>query len=230
MYVQKQRHNNNNVQQQQQPVQQPPAPAKAPINFAMLALNIKKNQGLQLTKIDPVKEKLEKFEIKEKDDQNKIKDLIEDIKKSKKPADESKKTEGEGKDATKDATTDGSASKDKKEDPVEDKPAGRPRRAGALSLDLLMKVKETVLCGEAQATEENVKNSVNMLMVQREGTTIDAKAPKKNNNYTRKPQYDGNRPSGPSGGLRRERVPAEVLAMQKIAEERMKQIRANKGN
>lgn len=87
-------------------------------------------KGLGLVKLDPVKEKLEKLNIKDDAEINKIKDLVKAIKESK----ESTSSKTDKDDAVK-------AEKDKEGDGK----TVKKRRAGAIDLDIFMSVKDTAL-------------------------------------------------------------------------------------
>ena len=86
--------------------------------------------GVSLAKLDPMKDKLEKLNIKDDEDIKKIKELLKTIKENKyekekaENADESKEKEGSS---------------------ILDI---RPRRKGAINFDIFMSIKDSVLCTE----------------------------------------------------------------------------------
>lgn len=145
-------------------------------------------KGLTIKKVDPLKEKLDKLLGPQSDEAvTKIKELIEELKKSKNPSE--KKTEDVPKKESDEA------------DKAEDDTPNLKRRAGALDIILLMKVKDTALVpstdtsDQSEATSETTKdetkkeekadekkvekkeiemNCVNNEIVMREGRLIDA--------------------------------------------------------
>jgi len=151
-----------------------------------------KAKGLSLKKKDPVREHVEKqlakFDIKEETEIVKVKTLVDKLKESKSGA---TKVEASGdavdlpkitkitaevkKPDSKEAEKEDDTKNEKEtegEPEVEEKK--RPRRKGALDLDLFLKVKEMLLCCDETVLNENSKHSVNMLMVEREGTLLEA--------------------------------------------------------
>ena len=85
-------------------------------------------KGLGLVKLDPVKEKLQKFDIKDDAEVDKIKDLIKSLKESSKEIEKKEDT----------------TAPDAKED-NENVEKVTKRRAGAINIYLFMKVKDTAL-------------------------------------------------------------------------------------
>lgn len=162
--------------------------------FRKMALNT----GLGLIKLDPMKDKLEKLNIKDDDDIEKIKELLKSIKDSK----QDKKSEAE-----------------KGEDPKEEKDSIikiRPRREGAIDMDIFMSVKDTVLCSEDQFNE---KCCVNILMVERDGRTIDAVVRQKGKSNQKYPYNNNKYPNKNPNGFARQKVSKEQQEMQNKAEE-----------
>lgn len=190
------------------------------MNFGNMAA-LAKHQGLSLKKKDPVKEhvkeKLEKLDIKDENEVNKVKELIESLNESKSgktsqaaAAEAPARTEACKEDDTKDAAD----KKDKEEEGAKEEEKAKPRRAGALNLDLFMKVKEISLCCDEDIAENNAKHCVNILMLQREGRTIEAvKGPRRPDQPIGRGRGNRGRIRPGADGPQRQRVSKEVEVM-----------------
>ena len=126
----------------------------------------------------------------------------------------------------------------KKEKETEGEPEAeekkRPRRKGALDLDLFMKVKEMLLCTDETTLNENAKHSVNMLMVEREGSLLEAGKGgsfQKGGYQNQRGRGRGGQGRGGSygqGGLQRQKITKEVQEMMDKAEAYKKRILTDK--
>lgn len=202
-----------------------PAPAATPkipaMNFSSLKANAAKF-GLSLAPKDVlkthVKEKLLKFEIKDEDEITKVKELVESLKDSKsgkKPA--TGETATGSTEAKKDAKKDDENKENEEKNAAKEEVKGAPRRAGALPLDLFMKVKEIALCNK-ENTDTNSNLCINVLMVKREGKTIAGKVYEKWNKHEKKHGHDkDNQPYKKKDHFGRRQKTEQEIAMEKLA-------------